>query len=134
MTLKDNVIAIREFKLNSGVATVRLYQPKKSQNGDYECHAECDGIPGLVFPVARGIDSFQALIISFEFIRKALKPYSNELEWSGLQKGSIGFPIIPLGAYLYGPEFSLRIENLIDSEIDAEGQLQVKKLKANSFQ
>jgi hypothetical protein len=113
-----DIVARRRLSRSGNPIEVILYRPRRDPDGSYICQFSIIPSPGDDVSLARGIDEFQSMFIALELVRKRLKQFSEELEWDYGIEGDLGFPMIPLGAYVFGKELRTRIEKLIEFEIE----------------
>ncbi len=83
-----------------------------------------DELPHIV--PARGVDSMQALLIAFEAMRSALRPFASELAWLGMQ-GEHGIPLIVPFLPGESAEFHAKIEAAVDREAERFSETYLKK-------
>lgn len=100
--LKENVV-------------VTLGKPRKVTKEEWVCPYQICGMGDKKVQEAHGIDAFQALMMALEGIRVKIKESEKTLIWEGGEQGDIGFPrFLP---NFYGPDFSRKIERVVDREI-----------------
>ena len=124
----SQIIATRTFFHGDERVIIHLYAPVKTSEGIFKSKIECVGLPNLIIRSVPGIDEFQSLINSLESIRQALLPYGDILKWEGSNmEGEFGFPLIPVGAYIWGKEFKAKFEALVTSEIESRAREEIER-------
>lgn len=105
---------------NQETVEVFIGKPEITATGTFHCAYQVvrrnteDGVQ-----YAKGIDSFQALMLAFEGIRITLDKTGLSLTWHGGEPGDHGFTrFVP--QYYFGREFSKRLEKIIEDEVEVE--------------
>lgn len=105
---------LREVE-SSNLIRVKVGKPRKARAGDWVCPFYITGLGGPAKYSAYGIDAIQALQMAFEGIRTELHKSGKQMTWVGGEPGDTGFArLLPTA---FGPEFSQRLEQLLDQEI-----------------
>lgn len=110
-------IATRELSRTDtgGKVTIELGRPLRRGTHEFECPYRIRGLGHAKVGRAYGIDSVQALQLSFEAVRLELKPYADNLAWLGA-RGETGFP--QFVSYSFGKAFTQRAERMLDRELE----------------
>jgi hypothetical protein len=132
-----DVVCRRELTRRVGgrecAVTLTVLRPVP-EGGDFACELRIEGLgsrldsadelPSVV--TARGVDAMQALLIAFEAMQSALRPFRDELAWLGMQ-GEHGIPLIVPFVPGESAEFHAKIEAVVDREMERFSERYLKK-------
>lgn len=91
-----------------------LYAPRRVSKTEWSCGYSINGLKNRVVDDVRGADAMQSLILALEAIRLELD--GTRCSFSGGGDEDTGFPrFVPM---YFGPEFSSRINKLIDKQVE----------------
>ncbi len=112
------IIARRTLTTSDGRPTCEVVISKPTQQSvdEWRCAYEIRGATATKAGYACGADSVQALMLSFDGIRRELSTYEPELSWEGIPI-DLAFPrTIPISI---GDDFYREIEKHIDAKIES---------------
>jgi hypothetical protein len=126
-----NWIARRRLRWRKGtVVTIAIGAPRRLNAEEWRCPYRVTGLGRRPVDYAQGIDSLQSLTNAIVGIRRVLEPFRADLSWEGgAQKGDFGVWMSVPGAF--GRDFALRLEGLIEREMDRLGKAAVRR-RANA--
>ena len=109
--------------------TVRLGRPRRVRVGEWACPVQFTGLGEIRHIAGRGVDSCQALVEAIAGIYYTLAQSGRRFSWSSI-KDEAGFPrAVP---YSFGPEFSARINQHIDRELERFVQTAKRRMKGKA--
>lgn len=111
------IIARRTLTTSDGRSTCEVVISKPTQQtvDEWRCDYEIRGAMATKAGYACGADSVQALMLSFDGVRRELTAYQPEVFWEGLPI-DLAFPrTIPISI---GDDFYREIEKHIDAKIE----------------
>ena len=113
-------IAERSLTTDDGrVVTISIHAPEPEPDtlhGGWRCAFRLSGAIN-VSRYAYGVDSFQALEIAFQGLRKYIDDSGLVLTWNGMETGDHGVPMLVL--HIFGLKFTRELEAEIDRRMAA---------------
>ncbi len=112
MANQDRWVVTRVLESAEGNVEIKIGQPEKVIDDEWSCAYSVAEETSY----AHGLDSFQALLMALTGMRVALDNLKSKLKWRGGKAGDHGIPrMVP---HAFGVDFSRKIEEVIDSEIN----------------
>jgi hypothetical protein len=112
MMAPEKWLVRRALETASGTFEIAIGQPEKVIDDEWRCPYRVADETSY----AHGLDGFQSLLMALTGVRMALDKMDSQLKWRGGKPGDHGVPrLVP---HAFGVEFSRRIEELIDAEVN----------------
>lgn len=122
----NRIVAKRRLQVEGTLkpVEVRIGQPRKSTDGDWECSFFVQGITRRAL-LARGLDGLQSLIMAIEGVRTLLEESGKTFIWEGGELGDTGLSLaLPI---YFGLEFRRKLEQMVEQEIDRHSEMLEKR-------
>lgn len=127
MAEKPKWIARRRLRwLRGATVTLSVGVPARVSMEEWRCPFHIAGLGRRPVQYAHGVDSLQCLMNAFMGLRRELEPFRADLSWDGaFDKGDFGIPLAIPGAF--GLEVTLRLERMVDRELDHLGKAAARR-------
>jgi hypothetical protein len=119
-------IAVRHLRVAGSRkrVVVRIGKPRRVKR-DWDCPFEISGLGShdRIYS-SFGVDSMQAMLLSFTGIRRVLEASGKKLTWVD-KHGYTGFPMQI--SSLFGQTFTKRLERMVDAETEKHARMLIAK-------